>query len=550
LGEFFQEAPRLGNQYDDDPLLRAYLEWRLPGDVQAAVLPGLRGLGGRAATDLYALAETAEREPPRHVPFDAWGRRVDRVEVSAAWRALHAAAAEEGIVATAFERAHGRWSRVHQFARLYLFHPSSALYTCPLAMTDGAARVLELHAPEALALRVLPRLVSRDPARAWTSGQWMTERTGGSDVSATSTEARLEGGVTRLYGTKWFTSAIGSEMALALARAEGAPSLTLYYLETRRADGTPNRLRVERLKDKLGTRAMPTAEVTLQGTPAERIGEAGQGVRTVATMLNITRLYNACCAAATMRRALALAHDYSHRRVAFGRTLAAHPLHAATLADLDLEHRAAFLLVFELAALLGAEETGGADGAERALLRLLTPVAKLYTAKQAVAVASEVLECFGGAGYIEDTGLPRLLRDAQVLPIWEGTTNVLSLDVLRVLGKGDAFAAFRADVERRLRAVRAPALAGARSRLHEALERVAAHMSALAGARPESVEAGARGLAYALFRCYAGTLLVELAGARAAAADGASHVDAALRWCARDLTLLAPLAAAPAAARR
>jgi putative acyl-CoA dehydrogenase len=243
------------------------------------VVPGLSSLGERVVGDVLDLANAAEAQRPRLVQYDPWGERIDRIVMAPAWNALHAVAAEEGIVATAYERREGRWSRVHQFARLYLFHPSSALYTCPLAMSDGAARVLELHGPSSLASEVLPRLVSRDPARAWTSGQWMTERTGGSDVSGTRTEARLVDGSFHLYGRKWFTSAVTSEMALALARTADATGLSLFYLETRAADGRPNRLRIDRLKDKLGTRAMPTAELTLEGTPVLRRRDDATRVR-------------------------------------------------------------------------------------------------------------------------------------------------------------------------------------------------------------------------------------------------------------------------------
>src|SRR4051812_30032427 len=222
--EFYQEAPRLGNQYEGDALLREYLEWRLPAAVRDRVTPELVRLGHRAATDLLALSDAAEAEPPRHVPYDPWGRRVDRIDVSDAWRALDRVSAEEGLVATAYERTHGAWSRVHQMAKLYLFHPSSATYSCPLAMTDGAARFLELHG-DARTRDAFERLTSRDPSRFWTSGQWMTERTGGSDVSATTTIARpgATEGEYLLHGTKWFTSATTSQMAVTLARIEGAP---------------------------------------------------------------------------------------------------------------------------------------------------------------------------------------------------------------------------------------------------------------------------------------------------------------------------------------
>ena len=452
--EFFQEGPRLGNQYETDDVLRSYLAWRLPSGMRRAIEPDLVRLGQRAATDLLALGEAAESEPPRHVPYDAWGRRVDVIEVSEAWRALDRVSAEEGLVATAYERAHGAWSRVDQMARLHLFHPSSATYSCPLAMTDGAARFLELHGDDRTR-EAYARLTSRDPARFWTSGQWMTERTGGSDVSTTTTIARAdEDGAYRLYGTKWFTSATTSQMAITLARIEGAPAggrgLSAFMVELRDADGALRGIRVNRLKDKLGTRALPTAELTLDGTPAVLVGDAGNGIRKIASLFNVTRVYNAIAAVSGMRRALALAHDYAACRHAFGKRLIDHALHAATLADLDARYHASFHLAFHVVELLGREECGEASDAELGMLRLLTPVAKLWTAKQAVIVASEVMEAFGGAGYVEDTGIPRLLRDAQVLPIWEGTTNVLSLDVWRAIERTDALAPWLAEVRREM----------------------------------------------------------------------------------------------------
>src|SRR5947209_7182653 len=239
--EFHQDPPRLTNQYDDDPLLAAYLRWRLPREMMSGIEPSLRRMGALAAGEWLALDAAAEANPPRHVPYDAWGRRVDRIETSDAWRALDRIAAEEGLVAIGYERRHGALSRIDQFARLYLYAPSSSTYSCPLAMTDGAARLLELY-PDDVTRHVFEHLTSRDPHRFWTSGQWMTERTGGSDVSGTSTVARVEAdGDYRLFGTKWFTSATTAPMALTLARVEGAPAgsrgLSLFYLEVRDAQG-------------------------------------------------------------------------------------------------------------------------------------------------------------------------------------------------------------------------------------------------------------------------------------------------------------------------
>lgn len=511
--DFFQDGPVLANQYESDRVLRSYLKRVLPAAVLGEFEPELERLGARAAGEMLALADEAERHEPRLVPYDPWGRRIDRIEVTPAWKKLEAIAAEEGIVAMGYERKYGALSRVAQFAKLYLYAPSSAIYSCPLAMTDGAARALELFGDDDLKRGALKHLTSRDPKTFWTSGQWMTERTGGSDVSGTSTVALLEDGQWRLYGTKWFTSATTSQMAMALARPEGAPAgsrgLSLFYIELRDAKGQLQNIRVHRLKEKLGTKALPTAELTLEGTPARLVGGEGGGVKKIASLFNITRIYNSICAVGFMRRALALAIDYAGRRQAFGKLLIDHALHVETLAAMQIDFEASLLLTFRLAELLGKDETGAATREESAVLRLLTPIAKLYTAKLAVTNVSEALECFGGAGYIEDTGLPRLLRDTQVLSIWEGTTNVLSLDALRAIEKEAAFEPYLTDLEARLAAADGvPELVPAIRQIREAIGEIKRYATILA-TDPETLAAGARGLALTMARTYSAALLAE-----------------------------------------
>lgn len=528
---FFQQGPELGNTWNDDAFLRALLERLLPGEVFADIAPGLQRLGERAAGEMLAFAADAERNPPVHVPYDPWGRRIDEIRVADGWKQLHRVAAEEGVVATAYAREHGEHSRTHQFARLYLYHPSSAICSCPLAMTDGAARVIEMHGTDAMRANAFRKLTSRDPEAFWTSGQWMTERAGGSDVSRSATVARRSGDGFTLHGTKWFTSATTSQMAFTLARIEenGAPAdaLSLFYLELRDDNGRLNEIFVHRLKDKLGTRALPTAELTLQGTPATLVGEPGKGVRTIATLLNITRLYNACCAAAQMRRAVALAADYAKKRVAFGKPLNEHALHAETLAVLEAETRGATAMVFHAATLLGRDETGTASETDRKLLRLVTPMVKLYTAKQSIAVCSEALEAFGGAGYVEDTGLPVLLRDAQVLAIWEGTTNVLALDMLRALARDNSLPLFIADIQARLDALADSRLAGSQSALHQRLQELPALLD-------DNPEGNARRAAFAAARILGATLLAEQADAELRN-SGKVSLDALRYWLERPL---------------
>jgi putative acyl-CoA dehydrogenase len=533
--EFIQPGPEIKNPYLTDWLLRDYLEFALPAEMNKEIGPGLERLGSRAAGDLLELSQTADRTPPTLVNFDSWGGRIDEIQVSPAWQAIERAAADEGIVATAYERKHGAHSRVHQFARLYLFHPSSSYFTCPLAMTDGAARALTLYGNDRLKTHALTRLISRDPKMFWTSGQWMTEKTGGSDVGTTSTIARRDGDSFKLYGEKWFTSSTTSQVVMTLARIDGAPAgskgLSLFYLESRKADGALNHLRIHRLKDKLGTNALPTAEITLDGTKAYLVGDEGNGVRKIASLFNITRMYNACIAISSMRRAIDLARDYSTKRIVFGKRLIDQPLHLETLARLEIEQLAGFLMTFRMVALLGREETDTATPDDLAVLRLLTPIAKLFTAKQASSVTSEVLECFGGAGYIEDTGLPRLLRDAQVLSIWEGTTNVLSLDMLRAIDKDAALNPFLKDVSARLERVTGPDLKSSVQLVRHALNQAEEYLSLAAKEGPEFQTSGARQLAFYLGQIFCASLLLEFAQWSAKTKSDLRAQHAAIRWC-------------------
>jgi alkylation response protein AidB-like acyl-CoA dehydrogenase len=539
---FFQDPPRLANQYTSDRVLRSYLSRALPPEVLRAIEPALGEMGELAAGPLYELQLADRANEPKLTQWDAWGRRIDQIEVSPLWRQAARIAAERGLVAIAYERAHGAHARVHQMAVAYLFDPSTDVYTCPLAMSDGAAKTLLAHGNRPLVERAVPRLTSRDPARAWTSGQWMTERTGGSDVGASETVARPDGDRFRLHGTKWFTSATTSEMALTLARPEGNPpggrGLALFYVETREADG---RLRpglaVNRLKDKLGTRKVPTAELSLDGAEAAAVNGTTDGVRNIAPMLNVTRTWNAVAAAAGMRRGLALARDYAGKRTAFGGPLADKPLHLETLAGVQAEQEAAFHLAFRAVELLGSEETGTLAPREADLLRLLTPICKLTTGRQAVAAASEIVESFGGAGYVEDTGLPRLLRDAQVLSIWEGTTNVLSLDVLRTAARPGALDAWAEEVTSLATAAARADLATAGRAAVAAVAAARAWLSR-AAAEPAVLEAGARRLALTLGRCLALALLVRHAQWSLDHEHDARAAAAALRFARHGIDLI------------
>ncbi|XP_046556288.1 acyl-CoA dehydrogenase family member 11-like isoform X1 [Haliotis rubra] len=544
LGPFFQDKPQLHNQFTEDTTLRSYLRRHIPSQHLPAIESDLERFGGRVATDVYDLHLQCDKELPQLEQFDAWGRRVDRLITSSAWKAMHDISAEEGLVAIAYEREYGEWSRLYQMAKMYLYCPSAGLYSCPLAMTDGAAKIIETVKDQHpwLMERAYGRLTTRSPSEFWTSGQWMTERKGGSDV-ARGTETLAvpnDDGSYSLHGYKWFSSATDADITFTLARCvdqsgktvQGTQGLSLFYLELRDDKGVLNSIQPQRLKNKLGTRQVPTAELLLDGTRAAKVSEEGRGVASIAGMLTLTRIHNAMSAAGYMRRIVNLARDYSTRRNAFGNHIKNYPLHVQTLARLEVEARAATLLTLEVSRLLGWDDVGIATDAETQLLRLLTPLAKLYTGKQAMSVASEGLESFGGQGYIEDTGLPGILRDAQVLSIWEGTTNILSLDVLRAITKsgGSALKVYHENIQTRLATARVnEALKSAVERVNEA----SGNTISFAGKHSDLLELAARDFAYSLSRTFMGALLVEHA-----AAEGATDMDvyAAQRWCEADLS--------------
>ncbi len=455
MSDFIQGAPQVPHPYNDDDLLQSLLARFFPKQDLTKIESELKRFSNRLLSECESSSNNAELNPPVHTPYDPWGKRIDQIVTAPGWESLRKFSVEEKLIADAYLRPYGDLTRLLQFIKIFLFHPSSAFFTCPLAMSDGAARLLELHGSEDLKQRAFKKLTSTDPSISWTSGQWMTEAIGGSDVSESQTIARFENGQWRLYGKKWFTSAITSEMAMVLARVEekgktiaGSGGLALFYLEMRNQNNELNHLKVLRLKEKLGTKALPTAELLLEGCIAEMIAPAGAGVKTISALFNITRIYNACTSLGSQKRLLSLALDYAEKRHAFGQKLIEKALHQRTLAKLTVDYHGLFHLTFYLTRLQGLDEVAPSDRTHK-LLRLLTPVAKLMTAKINMQNTSELIECFGGAGYIENTGLPKFLRDSQVLCIWEGTTNILSLDTLRAIIINDGLSAFMTELTER-----------------------------------------------------------------------------------------------------
>lgn len=415
--------------WEASPDFRALCRRKLSADAFAWAEPQLAAMGEHAAKEVAPLAMIADRERPRLVTHDPRGERIDVVEYHPSYREMERIAYGSGMIAMKYQtHEHSQAAPVIGFALGYLFAMAEAGLYCPLCMTDGVARVLTRHGTHEQVMRVVPHLTSTDPRTLWTGGMFLTERAGGSDVGANETVARKEAdGTWRLTGQKWFCSNVDAQAVLITARVhgDGTKGLRTFLVETRENPG----FTIDRLKEKLGVRSMPTGEVTLRDARAEEVG----GFAAMADMLNLSRLYNAVASVGVIGRAVYEARYYIERRTVFGRPIIEWPLAQETFFDLQAEHVAALLLTFETVDVLARADAGDTDAAR--LLRILTPIAKAVTGKLAVPCVSEAMELIGGNGYIEENVMPRLLRDAQVLPIWEGTTNILMLDALRAMNK-------------------------------------------------------------------------------------------------------------------
>ncbi|CAJ0568761.1 unnamed protein product, partial [Mesorhabditis spiculigera] len=499
------------------------------------VAQDLDKFGDRVVKEITAKGAQCEIDKPRLEQHDAWGKRVDSLWVCPEWRQLKGVCAEEGIIAIGYDDTTDPVARrMHQVAKLFLFSPSAGLVTCPMAMTDGAAKTIDalgLRGKNDLATETYNRLTSRDPQKAWTSGQWMTEKRGGSDVGGgcDTYAVHVKGDEYRLHGYKWFSSAIDADVALTLARVvddkgdaqAGSKGLSLFLLKIRKDDSQElNGIQMIKLKNKLDSYRQPNYCSMASGIPH------------ISNMLNITRIHNAVASVAGMRRILSLARDYSTRRLVFGQPQEKWPLHLATLAKLEVEARGCFLMLMDAARLLGVQESGKATLNELVMLRLITPVLKLYTAKQCVPLISEGIECFGGQGYIEDTGLPTLLRDAQVTPIWEGTTNVLSLDVLRVFsGKENVFQALNEYIKAILPKDVKPELKSSVDAVKKGMVQFGQILAKVNDSSLNSqmrVDVCARDIAFAIGKILSGSLLIR----HASDADSTTaDIEVAKRWC-------------------
>jgi putative acyl-CoA dehydrogenase len=467
----------------------------------------LGALAGRG--DVRELGRLANENPPILRTFDRYGHRIDEVEFHPAWHELLELATAHGLHALPWREPQDGAHTAR--AAMFLTWNVEAGHGCPISMTYSA--VPALRKDPAVAAEWEPKMevygydkrsIPAPEKEAVLFGMAMTEKQGGSDVRANITRAEpLGGGEYELHGHKWFCSAPMCDAFLVLAQAEGG--LTCFVLPRWRPDGTRNAFRLQRLKDKLGNRSNASSEVEFHGAWAQRLGDEGRGVPTIIDMVGHTRLDCVIGAAAGMHVAVEQAGWQTAHRAAFGRLLADQPLMRNVLADLALESEAATVTAMRLARSYD-------DPDQAAFKRIGTAVAKYWLCKRAVPHAAEALECFGGNGYVEESGMPRLYREAPLNGIWEGSGNVISLDVLRALVKSPETAeAFFAEVEQ---------AAGADARLDAFVAATRAEL-----AEPETLELRARRLVEKLALSLQGSLLVRHAPPAVADAFVASRLD-------------------------
>jgi alkylation response protein AidB-like acyl-CoA dehydrogenase len=493
--------------YAADQGLRDLLAIYLPGAVLEHLTPHLQLLGQLAGGRLDDLARTADRHAPVLHARDRFGRDEDWIEYHPAYREMeqiafgdfqfHAMSHRGGVLG--MDRP---LPPVAKYAFQYLFVQAEFGLMCPVSVTDTSIHLIRRFGSNALQDYLLPKMLSADLSTLWKGTQFITEKAGGSDIGAIETVARHRDGVWRIYGEKWFCSHTDADVALMLARPEGGVAgtsgLALFALPRRTRDSARNAYRIVRLKDKLGTRSMASGEIRLEGAEAYLVGQKDLGLRQMMEQVNLSRLSHGVRAAAMMRRCVNEALAAARGRTAFGRIVADFPLMRRQLMKLLVPAEQALSM-----ALCTADALGRGAKAE---LRILTGLLKLRACRDNVVAATGAMEARGGNGYIEDWINPRLIRDAQVGLLWEGTSNINALDVIgRAVGKAGAQRALQAMLHERLEAA-AALPAPFRTRLGDALDRAVRLAERVAATGQESL---ARQAATALYDASSAVLLAR-----------------------------------------
>jgi alkylation response protein AidB-like acyl-CoA dehydrogenase len=430
------------NFYTSDKILRDYINRHFSEKAKQFLDGKLNQLGAAAATDMDELSQKADKNSPILKKRNKFGEDIEEVEFHPAYWDLMDIAAESEMFYLKYHPQKRRefTGNRHQmsFALGQLYAMSELGQYCPHCMTDGAAYLVEQFCNEEDKKRLLPKLGAKEGSKLFSGAMFLTEKSGGSDVGANlCTADKINDDKYRLNGEKWFCSNVNADVIMALARTgpleKGTRGLSLFLVEKQLPNGERNPMQIVRLKDKLGVRSMASAEVRFENTVGKRLGKEGEGFKIMAQMINISRNYNSVAALAGNRRAIIEAWQYLNHRKTFGKRAVDHALIREKFLELGAKYLANFLLVWRGLRAMDAAEKGDQD--EQQLLRMITPMAKWWSAENAVYSVRECMELMGGNGYIEDFIMPKLLRDVNVLPIWEGSGNIIVLDMLRATEK-------------------------------------------------------------------------------------------------------------------
>ena len=529
-----------GNAYRSDRNLQALLSrsapWLTGDDAER-----LSSFGGWVASTVDEQADYTNRfAPPVLETLDEGGRPRSVVRHNPLYAAVHREVYERGIVGLNYGPEPRPYTLT--FALGYLLAQSDISIHCPVTLTGAVAHVLDRFAPEQVRDAHLTALTRMDGTAA-TGGTWVTEKQGGSDVGATETVARRTNEGIVLSGLKWFASNVDGGLALTLARPEGAAGggsgLGLYLVPARSPDGAPNRYRIRRLKDKLGTRGLATGEIELEDAHAVEVAPPPGGLRTMMAALGYSRIHNAMASAGIQRRAFAESLAHAETRSAFGNRLAAYPMVQDQLVEMQVRLEASVALAFAAARAFDAAQS---EPAEQPWMRLVTALAKYLTAEWAITATSRAVEILGGNGYTEEYPTARLYRDAQVLTVWEGPPNIQALEVLRLAGaESPGLAAFHARLDAILNkpfAANHSAFVRARALIFQVRREVAA-LTALIQEDEAEAPRQAHRLMNRMARGLAAALLIEEAAADWGAGDARKAVIARL-FAAQELAAPGP----------
>ncbi|TSI07466.1 acyl-CoA dehydrogenase family protein [Lysinibacillus sp. BW-2-10] len=457
------------NYYTNDDTLHKILELMLDEDLLDYAKRELHDFGELVANEIDERAKHTDREgEPRLKRYNQYGEEISEVWVNEGYKKTIQQTYNTGIVGYVHKeipQLGKKGNYVYSFAQGYLLSHAEPGFYCPVTLTMATAYLLDHYADEDVKSRFLSHVCSTGEVELFEGATFLTERQGGSDVGANVVEARFDGENYRLYGEKYFASNAGMcGVAMVLARREGAATgskgLTLFAVPWKKEDGSVNGLRIRRLKDKLGVRAVPSGEVEFDGALAYVVGDPDKGIYYMLEALNLSRICNAIASVGIMRRAYLEAKHYVSNRNAFGQVLTNYPMIQDSLAKFAAKLHVEVATTFDLIQLYDAVSNGEATEKDVILNRLNIAIMKKETAEQAVKYASEAIELHGGNGYIEDFVTPRLLRDAQVLTVWEGTANILALELIRLFKKFDAHQLFINEMTSRLDAIKSSNLKG------------------------------------------------------------------------------------------